>query len=137
MCEKFSDKYLAKELKPMKIQALVLIMVFSMAMLCSAGCSKPPAGGTESDVAGNSVQEPNATAPGNPDTPVSSQGGSSGAGGNIAPMAGMGAGGLTPVQGSESIQGGGSGVGQVMKEKAKDIAAKGGGSVGNVGEDGQ
>lgn len=72
----------------------------------------------------------------NPDTPVSS-GSNPGGGGNIAPMAGMGAGGLTPVQGSESIQGGGSGVGQAMKEKAKGMAAKGGGSVGSVGEDGQ
>ena len=37
-------------------------------------------------------------------------------------VAGVGAGGMAPVSGSESLQGSGSGVGQAAKDKAKSVA---------------
>lgn len=65
-----------------------------------------------------------------PETPVSTVGpapGPPGASGGIAPMT-MAPMAIAPVSGTESLQGGGSGVGGVMKERARDIAATGGAS---------
>ncbi|MGE0002743.1 MAG: hypothetical protein AB7F50_09190 [Fimbriimonadaceae bacterium] len=54
-----------------------------------------------------------------------------GSGGGIAPMTSGAAGGVTPVTGAESVQGGGSGVNQAAKDKARDVAAgAGSGSLG-------
>lgn len=42
---------------------------------------------------------------------------------NVAPIGGVGAGGVTPVAGTEGVEGGGSGVGTALKAKAKAAAA--------------
>jgi hypothetical protein len=53
-------------------------------------------------------------------------------------MAGVGVGGVTPIQGAESVQGGsGGGVGMAAKEKARNVAAgASSSSVGAATEDG-
>jgi|CXWL01.1.fsa_nt_gi ABC-type oligopeptide transport system substrate-binding subunit len=121
----------------MKTQALIFGTLVLLSVLVSAGCSKPASDSATSDGIKTQGSEPVTMNPDTPDAPVSTPASGTGSGGGITPMAGVGAGGMAPVAGTESLQGGGSGVGQVMKEKAKDVAARGGGSVGSVGEDGQ
>lgn len=47
------------------------------------------------------------------------------------------AGAVSPVTGAESIQGGGSGVNQAAKDKARDVAAGAGGGSTNAYSDGE
>lgn len=77
---------------------------------------------------------PENPAPENPST-ASSSPNADGGGGGIAPMGGLGAGPMTPVSGSESLQGGGSAAGSVLKEKAKGIAAQSPSSLNQAGGD--
>jgi hypothetical protein len=53
----------------------------------------------------------------------------------IAPMGGVGAGPMTPVAGSDSVAGGGSGAGDVMKQRARGLAAKSPSSVNQMPSD--
>ena len=90
-------------------------IIFASALafgLALAGCKKEP--NAPSGDGTKSAQEPSTTSS---NTPAGS-----GSGG-ITPMAGVGAGPMTPVAGSESLQGGGSAAGSVLKEKAKGVAA--------------
>ena len=79
-------------------------------------------------------KSPENPAPENPST-ASSSPGAGGAGGDIAPMGGLGAGPMTPVSGSESLQGGGSAAGSVLKERAKGVAAQSPSSLNQAGGD--
>ncbi len=54
---------------------------------------------------------------------------------NVTPIGGVGAGPMTPVSGAENIQGGGSGAGQVMKERARGLAGQSPSSVNQMGSD--
>lgn len=56
-------------------------------------------------------------------------------GGDIAPMGGVGAGPMTPVAGTESLQGGGSAAGNVLKDRAKGVAAQSPSSLNQAGGD--
>ena len=91
-----------------KIASIALASVFAALLAC--GCAKPPDPVTA---------QPPATANGKPPAPPAVQN-SSGPG--VTPMGGVGAGPMTPVAGSDSVAGGGSGVGSMMKEKAKAAA---------------
>lgn len=56
--------------------------------------------------------------------------------GGVAPMTSGAAGGMTPMTGTESVGGGGDGVGQAAKKMAKDKAANmGSGSLGQADKD--
>lgn len=55
-------------------------------------------------------------------TPAANPAAETGGTGGVTPMAGVGAGPMTPVAGAESVQGGGSAAGQVLKDKAKGVA---------------
>ena len=71
-----------------------------------------------------------------PDNPSSASSASSAeGGGDIAPMGGLGAGPMTPVSGSESLQGGGSAAGSVLKDRAKGVAAQSPSSLNQAGGD--
>ena len=83
----------------------IAAIVFGMALLAFVcGCKNP----------GDAKPDSPSTASTTPNT----------GGGDIAPMGGLGAGPMTPVSGSESLQGGGSAAGSVLKERAKGVAAQ-------------
>ena len=84
----------------------------AFAALLACGCSKPPDPVTT---------QPPGTANGKAPAPSAVQKSSDP---GITPMGGVGAGPMTPVAGSDSVAGGGSGVGSVLKEKAKTAATK-------------
>lgn len=75
-------------------------------------------------------------APENPSTGTTAQSPDAGAGG-VTPMGSMGAGGLTPVAGAESVGGGGSGVGQAAKDKARNVAGSSPSSLNQLSSDGE
>lgn len=60
-----------------------------------------------------------------------------GAGGEVvSPMTGGAAGGATPMSGTDSVTGAGSGVGSAAKDRARSAAAKAGqGSAGQTGDE--
>ena len=70
-----------------------------------------------------------------PDSPSTASTTPNTGGGDIAPMGGLGAGPMTPVAGSESLQGGGSAAGSVLKERAKGVAAQSPSSLNQAGGD--
>ena len=78
-------------------------------------------------------KSPSDATPDSPSTASSTP--SAGGGGDIAPMGGLGAGPMTPVSGSESLQGGGSAAGSVLKERAKGVAAQPPSSLNQAGGD--
>ena len=106
---------------------LIAKIVLGLAAAAAIGCSKP--------------QPTSGTGPASPQDPAQTKSTSSnapeGQGGGIAPMAGVGAGPMTPVSGAESVDGaGGGGVGQAAKDKAKSMAATAPSSINQAGEDG-
>lgn len=100
-----------------------LFAAFALGSVLLAGCDKKPE--PEAPPA-----DPAATA-----TPTASGAGQGGGTGGITPMAGVGAGPMTPVSGAESVQGGGSAAGQVMKDKAKNLAGQSPSSLNQMGGD--
>ena len=103
----------------MKLQSTVLLV--ALVSLISLGCEKKPMG------------EP-VPADGGA-TPAASAAPEAGGTGGVTPMAGVGAGPMTPVAGAESVQGGGSAAGQVLKDKAKDVAGTAPSSLNQMGGD--
>jgi len=72
------------------------------------------------------AEAPGATAPGGTAPASTAQG----SGGGVAPIGSGAMGGMTPMTGTENIQGGGSGVGQAAKDQARRAAgAAAGGSI--------
>ena len=76
-------------------------------------------------------KEPEETASEDPSAATSAVTG----GGDIAPMGGVGAGPMTPVSGTENLQGGGSAAGSVLKDRAKGVAAQPPSSLNQAGGD--
>lgn len=118
------------------MKSLRNLILFCAAIVC-VGCNA----GTEStDVVKPGASNDSPRGPGesnannqvDPNASGNAQGGGSG---GVAPMAGMGAGGLTPVSGSESLQGGGSGVGQAAKDRAKQVAGSSPSSINSANDD--
>jgi hypothetical protein len=89
-------------------------------LLALAGCNEAP-------------EDPAAAGPTSAQAAAPPEAG--GGSGTIAPMGGVGAGPMTPVAGSESLQGGGSAAGQVMKDKAKGLANQAPSSLNQMGDE--
>lgn len=59
-----------------------------------------------------------------------------GSGGGVAPIGSGVAGGMTPMSGTESVQGGGSSAGQVAKDRARGLANSSPSSLNSAGDEG-
>lgn len=94
----------------MRMKTTSYVLSALVAGFAIAGCGK--SGDTQ-----QAVSTPGATRNGPPGAPGSPSGG-----GNIAPMTTAPVG-IAPIAGSENLQGGGSGVGQAMKDRAKRTAS--------------
>lgn len=97
-----------------------LLPVLALSALIASGCDKKPEEETP-------AADPAATAA--TTSPPAQQGGT----GGVTPMAGVGAGPMTPVSGAESVQGGGSAAGQVLKDKAKGLGGTAPSSIDQMG----
>lgn len=117
----------------MAMRTLACLAVFAALSFAVLGCKpEEPTAPTENAAGGASGQNtpaPNANGV-NTTTPGTPSGGNQT---TIAPMAGVGAGPMTPVSGSESLQGGGSAAGQVLKDKAKGLAGQAPSSLNQAG----
>lgn len=115
-----------------------MIVLACFATLWVVGGCKP--GSNDSNASNPSVDGASNGSEGVSGEPsAQNQGGSAGqqgSDGGITPMGGVGAGPMTPVSGTESLQGGGSGVGQAAKDKAKEVAASSPSSISNAADDG-
>jgi hypothetical protein len=115
---------------------LTSLITTLIAALLLTGCGAPepegklpedqtPTDGAPPRTGDGTSTDPNATTSTTPES-----------GGGIQ-IHGGGAGGIAPVTGTESLQGGGSGVGQAAKEKAKEVAGGSGSSAAQMNSEGE
>lgn len=117
----------------MAMRTVACLAAFAALLFSVFGCKpEEPAAPSENapgSAIGQNAPKPNANGV-NGTTPGAPAGGGQT---TIAPMAGVGAGPMTPVSGSESLQGGGSAAGQVLKDKAKGLAGQAPSSLNQAG----
>lgn len=110
-------------------RALLLLL-----MLAAFGCKKPADPASDGTSPAPSPQATNNKPGGNSMTSSVGTPGQSSGGGGIAPMTSGAAGGLTPVSGTESVEGSGmGGLGSAAKDQARKAAA--GAGAPNLGQE--